>query len=295
MITLLTKRKLMKTIQLFILVIVTSSNVTFAQEYTREKSKLAFARTKVVPIKDTKNNRQYELYIRLPEKYAEKTDVKHPVIYYTDALWHVEILSGATEYILENAILVGISWQTDISEELKKIKAHMSRFRDYSFVKSKKPAHQAKYQFGQANKHLDFIRNDVIPYVEGNYRTDSAQRTYFGYSLGGGFGGYILLTQPNTFKNYILGSPSKGSTPHLYKLGSSEALKHKALNVNVFISYGKQEQALGKRADQFIALLKARKDQSLFLKHIIVEGTHQTAFPMTTLRGIYWLANQLKK
>ena len=107
MITLLTKRKLMKTIQLFILVIVTiqlfilvivtSSNVTFAQEYTREKSKLAFARTKVVPIKDTKNNRQYELYIRLPEKYAEKTDVKHPVIYYTDALWHVEILSRSEE------------------------------------------------------------------------------------------------------------------------------------------------------------------------------------------------------
>ena len=286
----------MKTIQLFILIIAIVSNTAFAQENAKERSKLAFARTKVVPIKDTKNGRQYELYIRLPEKYSEKTDKKHPVIYYTDAIWHVELLSGATEYILENAILVGISWQKDGDEKLKKeAGAHVSRYRDYSIMKSKKPEHQAKYQFGQAGKHLAFIRDDVIKYVERNYRTDPTNRTYFGYSLGGGFGGYILLTQPDTFKNYILGSPSKGSTPHLYKLGTSAAHKSKTLNANVFISYGKQEKTLGERADKLIAMLKARNDQSLSLKHIVVGGTHSTAFPMTTVHGIYWLSDLLKK
>ncbi|OJJ17994.1 hydrolase [marine bacterium AO1-C] len=284
----------MKTVQLFTLIIAISFNVAFAQEYAGEKSKLAFARTKVVPIKDTKNGRQYELYIRLPEKYAEKTDVKHPVIYYTDAVWHVEMLSGSTEYILENAILVGISWQKDGDEKLKKeAGAHVSRYRDYSIAKSKKAAHQAKYQFGQASNHLAFIRNDVIRYVERNYRTDPANRTYYGYSLGGGFGGYILLTAPDTFKNYILGSPSKGSTPHLTRLLSSDAQKRKPFpNTNVFISYGKQEKTLGERADKFIALLKNHK--SVSLKHITVEGTHSTAFPMTTVRGIYWLSDLLK-
>lgn len=286
----------MKTIQLFMFMIVMSCNAIFAQEYAGEKSKLAFARTKVVPIKDTKNRRQYELYIRLPEKYSEKTDIKHPVIYYTDAIWHVEMLSGSTEYIMENAILVGISWQKDGDEKLKKeAGAHVSRYRDYSIMKSKKPAHQAKYQFGQASNHLNFIRNDVIRYVERNYKTDPANRTYFGYSLSGGFGGYILLNQPDTFKNYILGSPSKGSTPHLAKLASGKALKGKSLQANVFISYGKKEKILGERVDKFIAALKARNDQSLSLKHIVVEGTHQTAFPMTTVRSIYWLSALLKK
>ncbi|OJJ17995.1 hydrolase [marine bacterium AO1-C] len=280
----------MKTIQLVILIIAITGNATFAQENTDEKSKLAFSRTKVVPIKDAKNGRQYELYIRLPEKYAEKTDIKHPVIYYTDALWHVEVLSGSTEYILENAILVGISWQKDLNN---KSKAYLSRFRDYSFVKSKNPKHQAKYQFGQASNHLEFIRNSVIKYVEGNYRTDPTNRTYFGYSLGGEFGSYILLTQPNTFKNYILGSPSldKTSTPYLIKLASKTSVP----NANVFISYGRLEKKLGANVNKFIALLKAKNDQSLSLKHIIVEGTHQTAFPMTTIRGIYWLSDLLKK
>ena len=282
----------MKTIQLFILIIAIVCNAAFAQENTDEKSKLAFARTKVVPIKDTKNSRQYELYIRLPEKYSEKTDVKYPVIYYTDALWHVETLSGATEYILENAILVGISWQKDLNKKSKNAKAYLSRFRDYSFVKSKHPKHQAKYQFGHANDHLDFIRNSVIKYVENNYQTDPTNRTYFGYSLGGEFGTYILITQPNTFKNYILGSPSLDhtSTPYILKLGAKAA----ASNANVFISYGRLEKKLGANVDKFIAMLKARNDHSLFLKHIVVEGTHQAAFPMTAIRGIYWLSGLLK-
>ena len=286
----------MKTIQLFILTFAISFNVSFAQNNTKEGSKLAFPRTKVVPIKDTKNGRQYDLYIRLPEKYSKDKATKHPVIYYTDAMWHVEMLSGSTEYILENAILVGISWQTDMNEKSKKeLGAHASRYRDYSMTKSKKPEYQAKYQFGQASKHLAFIRNDVIPYVEKNYRTDAGNRTYYGYSLGGGFGGYILLNQPDTFKNYILGSPSRGSTPYLVKIGSGAALKGKTLNANVFISYGNKEKVLGERTDKFIAMLKARKDQSLNLKHIVVGGTHSTAFPMTTVRSIYWLADLLKK
>lgn len=285
----------MKTIQLFILIIAVSVNASFAQNNSKESAELSFPRTKVVPIKDTKNGRQYDLYIRLPEKYSTNNATKHPVIYYTDAMWHVEMLSGSTEYILENAILVGISWQTDMDAKLKKeLGAHASRYRDYSMTKSKKPEYQAKYQFGHASKHLEFIRKDVIPYVEKNYRTDAGNRTYYGYSLGGGFGGYILLNQPDTFKNYILGSPSKGSTPHLFKIGSSAALKGKRLNANVFISYGNKEKVLGERANKFIAMLKARKDQSLNLKHIVVDGTHSTAFPMTTVRGIYWLAKLLK-
>lgn len=62
-------------------------------------------RTQVVPIKDSTANRQYELYIRLPEGYAENTDIKYPVIYATDAVWHMDMLSGATEYLMPNVIV----------------------------------------------------------------------------------------------------------------------------------------------------------------------------------------------
>ena len=115
----------MKTTILFILTI--SFNTVFAQEngashelVKTDGNFLQLSRIEVIPITDTQTGRQYELYVKLPESYAEDTKSQHPVIYYTDAMWHVEILSGAAEYIIEDAILVGISWQKDINESLMK-------------------------------------------------------------------------------------------------------------------------------------------------------------------------------
>ena len=258
-----------------------------------EQKLFEIPRTQVIPIQDAGSGGQYELYIKLPEGYLENNDKEYPVIYFTDAMWHIEILSASTAFLMEEVILAGISWQKDINEDLKKeVGAHVSRFRDYSTSKSSNPERQAKYQFGQAGNHLNFIRKDVIKYVENNYRTDPGSRTYFGYSLGGEFGAYILLTQPDTFKNYILGSPSlKGDISYLSELESNAELKGKGLNTNVFISYGALEEELGEYAEKFITMLKNRNDKSLSLKHVVIEGSHQTAFPMTGVRGVTWLSN----
>ena len=254
-------------------------------------------RTEVVPIQDTQADRRYELYIKLPEEYAEDSDKKYPVIYFTDAVWHIDILSAAAEYLMSDVILVGISWQKDIKDSLlKEAGEHVSRNRDYTIRASSNPKIQAKYQLGQAGHHLAFIRNDVITYVEKNYRTAPGNRTYFGYSAGGEFGAYVLLTKPDTFKNYILGSPSiKGEIPYLSKLDSSAASQRNGFNANVFISYGDLEKELGTHIDQLVALLKNRNDKSLSLTHAVVEGDHQAAFPITGLRSVTWLSNLQNK
>lgn len=289
----------MKTIPLLILTIIVSISTAFSQENLVKgdsqagvNSYLELPHIEVIPIKDTKAGRQYELYIKLPEGYSDTTDTQYPVIYYTDAMWHVEMLSGSVEFIVEEAILVGISWQKDINEDLLQERgAHVSRYRDYSIMPSSNPEHQAKYQFGQGSNHLTFIRNDVIAYVEKNYLTDPDKRTYFGYSMGGKFGAYVLLTQPDTFKNYILGSPSLWrENPYFSELESPATL-----NANVFISYGSLEKELSEHIDTFIAMLKAKNDGSLQLNHVVIEGSHQTAFPMTAVRGIYWLADLIKR
>ncbi|RBP50623.1 alpha/beta hydrolase [Arenicella xantha] len=247
-------------------------------------------RTQVVPVYESSSNRQYELLIKLPEDYAKDSNKKYPVIYFTDAKWHIDALSAAAEYLMEDVILVGISWQKNIDKNLvKEFGEHVSRFRDYSMTPSANPERQAKIQFGQANNHLDFIRNVVITKVENSYRTDPNNRTYFGYSAGGKFGAYILFTQPDTFKNYILGSPSlKRDIPAISELASKS--KDKNLNANVFVSYGMLETQLGEYTEQFINILKSTSDKSLLLTNVVVEGDHQAAFPMTSIRGVNWLS-----
>lgn len=295
----------MKIIKLLILTCALSLNTVFAQEkgvnvnsQVVKGTSLVLPQIQVIPIKDTKNDRQYELYIKLPERYSENKSKKYPVIYYTDAMWHVEMLSGATEYMLEDVILVGISWQLDINEDQKKERgAHVSRFRDYSFRKSNKPEVQKKYQFGQGIKHLNFIRNEVITYVENTYRTDPNSRTYFGYSMGGEFGAYILLTQPDTFNNYIIGSPSiKNKVSNLSELntkfGAYDASnRNSSLNANVFISYGTLEEKMVEPIEEFVKLLKNRRDNGLSVQKEVIDGNHGTAFPATAVRSVAWLSS----
>lgn len=247
-------------------------------------------RTQVVPIADPETGSMYELYIKLPATYADRSERTYPTLYFTDALWHFEILSASTEYLLEDVILVGLSWQKNIQTGDV---PHISRFRDYSIRQSKNPEHQAKYQFGQADRHLAFFRDHVIKYVEEYYRTDPTNRSYFGYSLGGVFGAYVLLTQPDTFKNYILGSPSlAGDMPYLGDLARHSTSQ--GPDTNVFISYGSLEQELGGHADALVTLLDESKGDQVNLKHTIVEGNHQTAFPMTGVGSITWLSHIIR-
>lgn len=282
----------MKTIKLFLLASVLSVNALFAQENnlkssTEKTSNLELPRIQVIPIKDKAEDRQYELYVKLPESYSDTTT--HPVIYYTDAMWHVEMLSGSAEYIMEEAILVGISWQKDNNPELMAERGeHVSRYRDYSFRPHSNPEIQSKYKLGQGDKHMAFIRNDVIPYVERNYRTDPTNRTYFGYSMGGEFGTYVLLTQPDTFKNYILGSPSLRAEDFSdLEVMNSAAIN--GLNANVFISYGTLEKESGVQIERLITLLKGREDESLLLYPEVIDGDHQSGFPRTAVESVSWL------
>lgn len=128
-------------------------------------------RTEVVTIQENMTDRQYELDVKLPKDYSKNTDTKYPVIYTTDAVWHFEMLYGASEFLMPEVIVVGNSWQKNLDDERESV----SRHRDYTMVESKNPELQAQYQLGQASNHLSFIRDEVIQYIENTYRADPAE------------------------------------------------------------------------------------------------------------------------
>lgn len=246
-------------------------------------------RTQVVPIQDSNADRQYELYIKLPEEYSEKPDERYPVIFMTDAVWHMDMLSGSTEYLMSDVILVGISWDKGVDDE----REFVSRFRDYTVVTSE----TASVPTGEADKHLSFIRDDVIKYVETNYRTDPEEHTYFGYSLGGAFGAYILFERPDTFKNYILGSPALGqrSLTYIDELEEETASRQQEMNANVFVSIGEMEESEMENVEALMSVIQRRNQSGLNITalEIIEDADHGTAFPETVIRAVKWLS-QLK-
>jgi len=298
----------MNIIKLIVLSILMFTTAAFAQENGAKElasntkgSSLVSPEIQVIPIKDSNNGRNNELYIELPEDYSENENKTYPVLYYTDAKWHREILSACQEFIIEDVILVGISYQLDIDEDLKKeVGVHVSRFRDYSISEHSDPKIQTKYQLGQAHKHLDFIRNDIITYVDKTFRTDPNSRTYFGYSLSGEFGAYILMKQPDTFNNYIIGSPTvRGEVDNLTEMNTKfgpyePSNKNSSLNANVFIAYGSlEEERVVAPMEVFVKLLNDRRDVGLSVYKEVIDGNHSTAFPSTAVRSAAWLSSLL--
>ncbi len=269
---------------IFILFVMYSTQLVKAQETTP----FEIPRSNIVDIKDHNSGRHYPIFIKLPRTYNKQKDKSYPVIYLTDAWYSFQIVSGATRFPMntgkmKEAIIVGISYS-------KGSKGASSRIRDYTHTKDS----TWKLQTGKATEHLNFIEKSIFSFMEKNYRvTDS--RTFVGNSLGGLLGAYALLTKPNMFNNYILGSPSVWfKESDILKIKSKANLKaHKvfiAVGANETLELDSPRHDMVKGAKQLKAKLSSELFPNTKVKLSIIEGAnHETAFPTTAIQGLYWL------
>lgn len=249
-------------------------------------------RSEIISIKDSKSGRTYGLHIQMPVDYDKNK--KYAVVYMTDSEYTFPIVTGAARYPInfkkiENVMFVGVSWESGVPGSL-------SRQRDYTPTKD---AVRFKDPSGDASTHLNFFKNDVIPYIENRFSTDPSRRTYVGNSFGGLFGAYILLSDPQMFKNYILGSPSLWwDNGYIFKLEKSAKNLHQNVAAKVFIAVGEQENINAENTKNDIVVQAKKFHQQLVLRNIknlslelrVIEGAnHYTAFPSVAAQGLWWL------
>jgi predicted alpha/beta superfamily hydrolase len=145
---------------------------------------------------------------------------------------------------------------------------------------------------GGAAKFLAFIRDELIPFIDAKYPTNPKDRIYWGDSLGGLFGTYVLFTKPETFNRYILGSPSLWwADEDAIRLGEEYLKTHDDLAANVFIGVGGlEEQGKFRMVTNVLRLermLRAKKLPGLTLTtRIFPDETHTTVAPMNFIRGL---------
>jgi predicted alpha/beta superfamily hydrolase len=148
---------------------------------------------------------------------------------------------------------------------------------------------------GGAGKFLAFIRNELIPFVDARYPTDPKDRGYFGDSLGGLFGCYVLFTAPDTFNRYIIGSPSLWwADESTFRLVESYGKAHHDLAAKVFLGVGGLEELPAGASSRMVTntlrlarILQARGYPSLRLTtHVFPDETHTTVASMNFIRGL---------
>jgi predicted alpha/beta superfamily hydrolase len=120
---------------------------------------------------------------------------------------------------------------------------------------------------------LDFIQNEVTPYIDGAYKTDPSNRTLMGNSAGGYFAVWTLLqyreSEDFSFTNLIAVAPPPY---YLLPMEDEQATAVSDLPLNVFLAVGledKEEFVLGVR--QLIDRLESRSYPGLNLEYRFLE------------------------
>ncbi len=256
------------------------------------------AGTQVWTVPDPVSGRSYEVFVGLPASYGKEPDRRYPVVYVTDAPYAFPLIGSISRRVgaggegLEDFILVGLSY-AEGDDPMK------SRRRDYTFTPNGPSSSPKEHVHGGGAAYADYVRTQVLPFVEGRFRTDPKRRIYMGHSYGGLLGAHFLFTEPTTFSHYILGSPSLWfDKRHMFDVEQRYAATHKDLPANVFLYIGAFETVRAGDARyvdtdmvgdtrRFEQLLKARGYPGLTIDSTVIDGEdHLTVFPSGFTRGI---------
>lgn len=262
--------------------------------------------TEVRSIRAKALERDYEIYVSLPESYRSQPRRRFPVLYVTDADYAFPLVRSIAQRVgnraqgLEEFILVGLSYALGDSREF-------SRRRDYTPTpngeKTRDPEGRRPL-FGEAEPYRRFLAEEMMPFVAATYRTDTTRSLYAGHSYGGLFGLHILLTQPSMFSHYIIGSPSLWFDRRvMFARERAFAESNRDLSAHVLMAIGSFETVNPASDDRrysrsldmvgdfraFEQALRGRNYPSLKLTtEVIGEEDHLTAFPAIVTRGLLW-------
>ena len=237
----------------------------------------------------------YVISVALPAGY-NASHSGYPVLYVTDANSNfaaaVQTVSRMTKKKhLAPTIVVGIGYRTDSL-------ARILRLRD--MTPDRDPAIRRSHA-GRSSFFLRFIKEELMPYIRKNYRT-STDAVYAGMAIGGVFGLYVIFHEPETFKGYLIASPSIWyDSLVISKYQKEYTQTHQDLKARVYLSAGGREETeagftrMETNVRQLAALLDSRHYPNLGMQTQVLEGeTHFSVFPTALSHGLPYLYKKVR-
>ena len=242
--------------------------------------KVSLDNTELRTLKSAKIGREYELLVSLPEDYAT-SGRSYPVLYILDG-WHfplMEFLQVNNVYSkrMPPVIMVNVSQGT--TGDVMALRA-----RDFTPTKtSQEPGS------GGAAAFLDFLENELIPFVDRTYRTVPSDRGLLGHSYGGLFAIYCLEERPALFQRIVAASPAMGWDGRLLVKEARTKLHNLPGPVRLDISTGDDGDVTAD-ATALAKALDAVKPPLLDYRFKVYHGeSHNSVRLVSFPAGLYWV------
>lgn len=196
---------------------------------TFEYPLVSIANSQLRHIKSSVIGQEYQVKIRLPEDYVTTT-THYPVLYLLDGDHAFAMATDIVQYLIygEHIPDLIIASPAYDSKKLPHEGGKNMRVRDLTpFRLQESDGTPGGVQF------LEFIAQELIPFVESNYRTLPSDRALWGYSRGGIFALFVLFQKPDLFQRYII---VDGFDESYFEMEEIFAAHHTDLPIRLFIS-----------------------------------------------------------
>lgn len=231
--------------RLFILILLSIPNIAAALD-----SNISIGKT--IEIESKTLNEKRIIQVHLPDAYRNG-NTRFPVLYLTDGPGHFSHTVGTMNFLANNGripqmIIVGVA-NTDRTRDLtpKILVSKDERFQNG----------------GGADKFLSFFEQELIPYIEKNYRTQP-YRVFSGHSFGGLFALNAFLTKPEVFNAYISVSPSLWwDDQRLINDAKVFFNKTKSLDRTLFVTMAAEGDRMINPYNEFVNVAKESKVKGL--------------------------------
>ncbi len=217
-------------------------------------------------------NEERQLLIHLPANY-EQSGAQYPVLYLLDGDGHFHHVTGIVEFLsrinrMPQMIVVALP-NTDRTRDLTP-----PRMQDTT---------DTLPTAGGANTFLKFISNELMRFVEENYRTEPF-RVLVGHSFGGLFAVNAMLTSPQIFDAYIACSPSLWwDNRRLVHETETFLQSPAAANKFLFGSLGNEPERLRAPAEAFVQVLQNHAPESFRWQFRFMENEDHGSTPHRTI------------
>lgn len=225
--------------------------------------------------------RDFHIYIRLPESYETSENKKYPTAFLLDGGLTYPMFSGFYRYLslaeeIPEMILVGISYGTSSFQD--------GNMRGTDFTA---PSTEREY-YGGASNFLNVLATELIPYIETSYRSDPEHRIIFGQSLGGQFVLFAAL-KSSLFWGHIASNPALHRNLAFFLPENHADLE--SSGQKLFVSSGSDDDERFRKPA--LAWMKAwSKKETVpwqLTTKTLDDQTHMSAAPTAFRNGVKWL------